>query len=172
MNNRSSKCVYQGKRFAVEVVEVLSRDNQMIEREMVVHPGAVVILPLLDEKNIVLIRNQRFAVGQTLWELPAGTREANEEPQVTAARELIEETGYRAHQISHLTTFYTTPGFCNEKMDAYVAKDLTFVGQKLEETEKIQVDIKPWNEVMKMIESGEICDAKTLTTLLYYFSRY
>jgi ADP-ribose pyrophosphatase len=107
-------------------------------------------------------------VGETLWELPAGTLEPKEHPQETAARELIEEIGYEAGQLEFLTTFYTTPGFSNERMFAYVGKDLKFVGQDLDETEKITVEKRSWNEVLKMMANGEIHDGKTLTTLLFF----
>jgi ADP-ribose pyrophosphatase len=156
---KDSTLVYKGSRFDVRKIG---------KREAVIHPGAVVILPLLDEKNIVMIRNERFAVGETLWELPAGTLEPKEEPYITAQRELIEETGYKAGQCDLLTTFYTSPGICNERMFAYVAKDLTYVGQKLEETEKITVEIMDWKRIKEMIYSGEIYDGKTLTTLLFW----
>lgn len=157
---KDSTLVFEGTRFCVRHIG---------KRDAVIHPGAVVILPLIDEKNIILIRNERFAVGETLWELPAGTLEPKEHPQQTAIRELIEETGYDAENIEFLTTFYTTPGFCNERIFAYVAKDLKFVGQDLDETEKITVEKLGWDEVLKMIRSGEIHDGKTMTTLLFYY---
>ncbi|QLH35152.1 MAG: NUDIX hydrolase [Parachlamydiaceae bacterium] len=159
---KDSALVFSCSRFSV-------RNNG--KRDAVIHPGAVVILPMLDEHTLILIRNERFAIGKTLWELPAGTLETNEHPQETAARELVEETGYEAGKIEFLTDFYTTPGFCNEKMFAYTAKDLKLVGQKLEETENIIVEQRTWNEVLKMIFNGEIHDAKTLTTLLFYYYR-
>lgn len=155
----NSKLIYQGSRISVRQVD---------HRDLVVHPGAVIILPILDDNQIILIRNERFAVGETLWELPAGTLEPKEHPQETAGRELIEETGYEAAHIEFLTSFYTTPGFCNEKMFAYVAKNLKFVGQKLDATEKITVEIVQWKNVFTMIENGEIKDGKTLTTLLLF----
>lgn len=156
---KNSTLVFHGARFDVRHID---------HRDAVIHPGAVVILPLIDEKNIIMIRNERFAVGETLWELPAGTLEPQEHPQMTATRELIEETGYEAGQIEFLTEFYTTPGFCNERMFAYVAKDLKLVGQDLDDNEKITVENLGWNEVLSMIRKGKIHDGKTLTTLLFY----
>ncbi len=125
-------------------------------------------MPLFDEDSIVMIRNQRVAVGEVLWELPAGTLEPEEAPAVTAYRELIEETGYEAAEIESLTNFYSSPGICNEVMHVYVAKDLKFVGQQLDAREVITPEIVSWSKVMKMIKSGEIKDGKTLTTLLFY----
>ena len=115
-----------------------------------------------------MIRNERFVVGKTLWELPAGTLELDEKPRSTAERELLEETGYRANTFKFLTQFYTTPGFCNETMFAYVATDLQMVGQKLDETENIAVEKLSWDRVLEMVRIGEICDGKTISTLLYY----
>ncbi len=94
----------------------------MTEREFVSHPGAVVILPLLTPTTLILIRNHRFAIDQSLWELPAGTLEPNEDLLVCAHRELEEETGYRAKQMTPLLEFFSSPGYCNEKLFVYKAK--------------------------------------------------
>jgi ADP-ribose pyrophosphatase len=153
--------LFKGKRIDLYVVN---------QRECVIHPGAVVILPLLSSSEVIMIRNERFVLNECLWELPAGTLESNEEPFATAARELIEETGYQAKEITPLFDFYTTPGFCNEKIYAFLATDLTFVGQALEETEKITTEILSWEKVLEMIQEGVIHDGKTIATLLYYRS--
>jgi ADP-ribose pyrophosphatase len=168
LNLRDSFLEYEGVRFDVRSVEMPGKGDTKIKRDVVIHPGAVVILPLIDKNTIILIKNERFAVSKTLWELPAGTLEPQEPPLDTAYRELEEETGFRASQMDHLITFYTTPGICNEVMHAFVARDLSYVGQHLDDSERITVHKKSFEEVMKMIESGSICDAKTLTTLLFY----
>ena len=113
--------IFQGVKFGVERRRVPTRDGGSAIREVVVHPGAVVVLPFLDDGRVVMIRNRRFAVDETLWELCAGTLEPGEDPAVTAARELVEETGYEASSIEALTTFYTSPGICDERMYAFVA---------------------------------------------------
>ncbi len=164
----ASRCVFKGRRFDVCSLEVKVDEAHSVRREAVVHPGSVVILPILDRETILLIRNQRFAVGERLWELPAGTLEPQEPPLETAKREIIEETGYRADQVDPLLTFYTTPGFCTEKMYAFVAQGLHLIGQKLDEGEDILVETVSWKKALAMIDDGTIRDAKTLVTLLYY----
>lgn len=163
----SSTCVYQGKRISLYTPEIQLADGKSHRKELVAHPGAVVILPFFNKDNIILIRNYRVAIDKTLWELPAGTLEPEEPPHVTAHRELIEETGYEAKKMTKVMTFYTTPGFTNEQMHAYIAEDLTFVGQDLEENEQIEVVRKPFTDAIHMIKSGEIQDAKTIALLLF-----
>jgi len=138
------------------------------QREAVIHPGAVVILPLLSDREVIMIRNERFIVDECLWELPAGTLEPEETPKDTAERELLEETGYKADRISPLCSFYTTPGFSNEKMYAFAAQGLCFVGQDLDDTENITTEALGWDKILKMIKEGAIHDGKTIAVLLYY----
>ena len=161
---KNSKRVFKGVRFNVHTLEPAPGQK----REVVVHPGAVLILPLLDPKTVVMIRNERFAVGEILWELPAGTLELNETPIETAMRELEEETGYKANQIEPLFKFYTTPGFCNEQIHVFLAQDLEHVGQKLDESEKIIVEPVKLTGALDMIKSNAIHDGKTIAALLYY----
>lgn len=162
-----SETLFRGVKFAVERRLVPTGDGGTAMREVVLHPGAVVVLPLLDDGRIVMIRNHRFAVGETLWELCAGTLEDGESPEETAGRELVEETGYRAGRLEPLTTFYTTPGICTERMHAFLATDLTEVGQDLEETERIEVEAVTRERALEMVASGEVRDAKTIATLLF-----
>jgi len=138
------------------------------DREIVVHPGAVVILPLLSANDIVMIHNFRPAVGQELIELPAGTLESGENPAESAARELEEETGYRAGSIEPLCQFYTTPGICTEHMYAFVGRDLEKTAQKLDDTEQIRTEVFTWNIALDMISTGKIVDGKTIATLATY----
>ena len=160
--------IFTGVKFAVDLVQAPTRDGGSVQRELVVHPGAVVILGVLDDGRIVLIRNRRFAVAQTLLELPAGTLEPGEDPAVCAGRELIEETGYEASHIEPLCRFFTSPGICTEQMHAFVATGLRHVGQALEETEQITVVPTPPEEVLAMIQRNEIRDGKTIAAVLHH----
>ncbi len=134
------------------------------------HPGAVVILPLLDAGRIVMIRNYRHSVQRELLELPAGTREPDEEPIETAARELVEETGYRAGKLSPLASFYTSPGITNEWMHAFTATDLTRVGQNLDPGEELVPEICDLAKARRLLATAAIEDAKTLAVLGIYFA--
>lgn len=158
--------VHQGKLLAIELLSWVDEQGQKIHREVVRHPGAVVIVPLLGQKRVVLIKNHRIAVDDALWELPAGTREKDEDPITTAARELEEETGYKAGRIEAIGKFFTSPGFCDELIHVFVACDLEFVGQRLEAHEKIEVHDLSWANTLAMIDDGTICDCKTIAALL------
>jgi ADP-ribose pyrophosphatase len=157
---------YQGRLLAVEV---LSRGE--VSREVVRHPGAVLIVARLDGDRLALVRNYRVAVMQRLWELPAGTLEPGEPPEIAAGRELEEETGYRAARIEHLGDFYTSPGFCDELMRVYTAEKLEFVGQRLEPHEDIEVGVVTVDEALAMIDDGRIIDGKTIAALYLWMRR-
>lgn len=163
-----STLAFHGVRFDVRACDIASSNGEMRRHEAVVHPGAVVILPIVDDKSIIMIRNYRFAVGETLWELPAGTLEPEEETENTAYRELIEETGYQANSMELLGRFYSSPGISNEVLTAYIARDLHFVGQNLDDTEVITAEILSWEQVMAMVHSREIRDNHALSTLFLY----
>jgi len=143
-------------------------DGSRHVREIVDHPGAVVITPILDDGRVCLIHNYRVAVGRTLVELPAGTLEKGEDPEATAARELSEETGYRAESIEKLLEFVMSPGILNERMYLFLARGLQAGPTALESGENIQTLVVDWTEAMRMVFDGTIVDAKTLVGLLYY----
>lgn len=147
-------------------------DGREIVREVVEHPGAAVILPVLDDGRILLIRNVRRTVGKVLWELPAGTLDPGETPEACAAREIEEETGYRAGTIVPLTSFYASPGILDERMHGYLATDLTPSTQNLDEDEEIQVFPIPQWQVRDMIKDHHIEDGKTIALLLYWMHMY
>ena len=147
-------------------------DGAEIVRDVIEHPGAAVILPLLDDGRVVLIRNVRRTVGKVLWELPAGTLDPGEAPEACAARELEEETGYRAGSIVPLTEFFASPGILNERMYGYLAVDLEQTSQALDHDEEIEVFPIPQWQVRDMLKDGHIEDAKTITLLLYWMHLY
>lgn len=147
---------------------VVERQLQNRAFPVICHPGAVVILPWVDSKHICLITNQRNAVGQRLIELPAGTREPDESPNETATRELAEETGYRAQRMEPLFSYFVSPGILDEKMYAFVAHDLSPGETQLMDDEDIDTMIVEFAQAIHWIGEGKICDAKTISTLLYY----
>lgn len=168
MSDSERKRVFEGVKFSVDVVRRPKRGGGYARREVVLHPGAVVVLGLLPGDQVVLIRNERFAIGQELLELPAGTLEPPEPPEICAGREMIEETGYQPGNVELLTKFFTSPGICTELMYAYLATDLKQVGQHLEETERITVQPTPLDQALDYVRQGVIQDGKTIATLLYF----
>ena len=155
------------RRFRVERVTQRMPDGQEHAREVVRHPGAVVILPLL-EQGIIMVRNYRVAVGRTLFELPAGTLDPGEAPLETAHRELAEETGYRAARMEPLVSFYMSPGILDERMHVFVARDLTPGKMDLDAGEQLEPFAITWDKALALLARGEIEDGKTIAALLYY----
>lgn len=156
------------RKFRVVRRFVTGRDGKPHPKEIVEHPGAVTILPIFRDGRVCLIRNQRTAAGKTLVELPAGTLEPNEDPAVTAVRELAEETGYRTDSVEKLCEFFMSPGILTERMYLYVARDPQPGETALEPGENIETLVVSWDDAMKMVGDGTIEDAKTLVGLLYY----
>ena len=161
--------VYDGKKVRLELHHLEDEETgRRHKREVCVHPGAVVILPFVDPEHILMIRNRRYVVGETLIELPAGTLEKNEDPMNCAGRELIEETGYIAGRLKPIGNYYTAPGILSEKMYAFAAYDLTRAKAALEEGEEIELAPANLDEAIDMIRDGLIKDAKTIATLMMY----
>lgn len=158
--------LHRGRRFDFEIVAYPGPDGATIRREVVRHPGAVLILPVHDDGAVTLIRNFRIAVGERLYELPAGTLEPPEPPRDCAARELLEEAGLSARSIEPLIDFYTTPGLTDERMHAFIATGLSASSQRLEPDEQIEVHTVPADEALRMIADGRILDAKSILALL------
>src|SRR5438128_2992699 len=117
--------VHVGRKIQVHLDTTVLPDGTTIRRDVIVHPGAVVILPMVDDAHVCLLRNHRFIIGETLWELPAGTLEPGEPPEQAAVRELGEETGYTAGRWRKLAAAFASPGCLSELMHIYAALDLT-----------------------------------------------
>jgi ADP-ribose pyrophosphatase len=160
-----SKKVFSGRVFDVTVDTVREADRTYI-REVVHHPGSAVILPAFDDDTVGFVRQYRHPAVKYLLELPAGTLNDRERPEVGAARELEEELGMIAGRLEKLAEFFVSPGFCEEKMWIYLATDLVPTAQKLEDDELIEVVRLPIERALQMISDGEIEDAKTIIGLL------
>ncbi|MGE0609859.1 MAG: NUDIX hydrolase [Pirellulales bacterium] len=158
----------QTSRFTVVRQQRRGKEGGTLVKEIIQHPGAVAVLPILEDGRVCLIHNERMAVDDTLVELPAGTIEPGEDPAASAARELAEETGYTAANLEHLHDFWMSPGILRERMHLFLATGLTAGPAHLEEDESIQTLLVPWDEAIELIASGRIQDAKTLVGLLYY----
>jgi ADP-ribose pyrophosphatase len=164
------RILYQSDRLTLVERDLPRADGGTTARAFIRHPGSVVILPVLDDGRIVLIRNRRHAVGHTLWELPAGTLHMDEPFDCCAARELEEETGYASATLEPLLSFYAAPGSSDERMHAFVARDLRPTRQQLDPTEQIAVHVVEEAEVRAMVRDGRIEDAKSLCTLLFWWA--
>jgi ADP-ribose pyrophosphatase len=163
-----SEILLECRRFHVVRVEHTDGAGRSHQREVIRHPGSVVIVPCVDDEHVCLIRNYRAAVDETLVELPAGTLEVGEDPQMTAYRELTEETGYRAQRMKLMHSFYAAPGILDEQMSLYEATGLTAGKPQREAGEQIENLVVSWQKAVDMIRVGEIHDAKTIVGILYW----
>lgn len=163
--------LFTAKRFHVERVAQPCNDGSVRDREIVVHPGAVVVIPLVTPDTVCLVEVLRVAVGETLLELPAGTLDRDEPPLQTAARELAEETGYRAASIEPAGELWMSPGILRERMHLFVARELSAGSQALEPGELITTRVVPWSEAVAMCLDGRIHDAKSVAAILLHETR-
>jgi ADP-ribose pyrophosphatase len=167
----NSRLLHEGKSFSFKTDQVELPNGRMTTRDIVDHPGAVAIVPVLDGSRIVLVKQFRYAVGKELFEIPACTLERGEEPDACAARELREETGYKAKSMKRLLSCYMAPGYSNEVIHLYVATGLEKGEKETEEDEEIAVEAVGFDETLRMIEENEIEDAKTIVGVLSYLTR-
>jgi ADP-ribose pyrophosphatase len=166
----SSTYIYKGKIIKLRQDKVKLPDGKETTREIIEHPGAVVILALTDDQKIIMIRQFRVAANEVLWELPAGKVEDGEDLVRCAKRELEEETGYYPRKIKKLLSFFSTPGFCNERLTLFLAEDLEERSKNEDDDEFIQVKSLKISEVLKMIKGNVIKDAKTIIGILFLVS--
>ena len=164
----SSEVIYDGPIFGVRRDQVLEPGGLRTTREVITHPGSVVVLPLLADGRILLIRQYRHATRQYLWELVAGRIDPGESAKEGAARELTEETGYRAKKLTTFLDLFPTPGFLEERMWILLAEGLTAGEANPEEDEKITAKAFTGAQIEQMIRANELRDAKTIAGLLYF----
>src|SRR5882762_263243 len=165
----SSTTIYEGPVFGIRRDEIIEPSGVRTVREMITHPGSVVVLPVLPDGRIVLIRQYRYAAKQYLWELVAGRIDAGETPKVAAARELVEETGFRAKRFRIFLDIFPTPGFLEERMFILLAEGLTAGEAEPEEDEKIISRSHDRKQLEEMIRGGKLRDAKSIAGILFYF---
>jgi len=165
----SSTTIYEGAVFGIRRDEVIEPSGVRATREVITHPGSVVVLPVLPDGKILLIQQYRHATRQYLWELVAGRMDPGETPKVAAARELIEETGYRAKRLRVFLDVFPTPGFLEERMFILLAERLIAGEAEPEEDEKIISRAYSRKQLEGMIRGGKLRDAKSIAGILFYF---
>ena len=157
--------LYTGKIFDVVLERVTLPNGAVKDREIVRHPGAAAMVPLLDDGRVVLIKQYRHAVGEFVWEIPAGTLEPEEAPMACARRELVEEIGYEAANLEKLTEILPAPGYTDEHIHIFLATGLKPVNQRLEDDEVLELQPTVLETALAMVAQGEIRDAKTIAGL-------
>jgi ADP-ribose pyrophosphatase len=167
-----SRRVYSGRVINVDIDTVRFPNGEAGELEMVRHPGASAVVPLVSDPDggdphLLLIKQYRYAADDFIYEIPAGKLDGDEDPRLCAERELREETGCTAERLEHLCTFFTTPGFTDEKIHAFVASGLTRGDVSHERDEFMTVETVPLSRALELIRIGELRDAKSALAILY-----
>ena len=167
-----SRVAYEGRIVNLRVDTVQLSRGTLGTREIVEHADCVCVVPLDDQGNVIMVQQYRKPAEETLLEIPAGGIEKGEVSQEAALRELQEETGYTSDKIQHLSSFWTTPGFCTELMHSYLATDLRPSSLSPDEDEDIQVVRVPLDQIPDMVRLGQIKDAKSIASLLMALHLY
>jgi len=167
-----SRYVYRGKILNMRVDTVELPGGGRGTREVVEYAGAVAVVALDSDGQVLLVRQYRYPVGRTLLEIPAGKLEPGEDPETSALRELREETGFSARRLDRLLRFFSTPGFTSEEMHLFLATDLDPGEPAPDEDECVEVVRVPLVEARAMVDRGEICDAKSIIGILAACARY
>lgn len=162
----SSREIYDGRIIHVKEDTVLLPNGELAGRELVMHHGGVGVIAVDEDKNVLTVTQYRKPYDEMVLEVPAGKLEKGEDPQTAGIRELQEETGYQAKNVEYLGKYYPTPGYCSEIISLYLATDLTFVGQNLDDGEFVEVKKIPLNTLVEMVMNNEIFDAKTAIAIL------
>jgi ADP-ribose pyrophosphatase len=165
-NTPERRVIYRGRKIDLALQSVVLADGSPAEREVVVHNGAVALVPLVDADHICLVENRRYAVGKVLLEVPAGTIDPGETPEQTAARELAEETGYSAGRIVRVRDWFVSPGILSERMFLFRCEDLQPGPTRHQADECLKPVVVSWDEALRMVRDGRIEDAKTMLALL------
>ncbi|MFV0441625.1 MAG: NUDIX domain-containing protein [Lachnospirales bacterium] len=168
----SSKEMYKGKIFTIKQDEITLPDGKIGKRDILIHSGAAAVLPVDENGNIILVRQYRHPIKETILELPAGKLEVGEDPMLCGKRELEEEIGYTSSDFTFMFKTAIAVGYSSEIIHIYLAKDLVKGVQNLDDGEFLDVETYTLDEVLKMIKNGEITDSKTIATVLYYKEFY
>jgi ADP-ribose pyrophosphatase len=161
-----SEYLYRGSIIKLRLDQARLENQNVVSREIVEHPGAVAIVAIDQASRVLLVRQYRAGAARETLEIPAGTLKEGEDPALCATRELKEETGYSAAQWEPMGSFFSSPGFCTERMFLFLARDLTAGMAAPEEDELITVEWLPLAQALDAIERGEIVDAKSMVGLL------
>lgn len=161
---KTMKCdrIYEGKILNLKIETVELPDKKYSKREIIEHPNGVAIIPIIDDNKMIMVRQYRKAVEKIMLEIPAGILEVTEEPREAALRELKEETGYDAEKLKYIMEFYTSPGYCDEKIYLFLAENLKEGEIDLDPEEAVEHEIYSIEELVKMVNRGEIVDSKTI----------
>lgn len=168
--NRKS-VLHQGRVFALTRENITLENGATIDIDIIRHPGAAAIVAVSDDNNVILIKQYRHAIGGYIWEIPAGTLNPNESPLTCGKRELIEETGFSAQNWQKLGEITPVPGYSDERIHLFLAKELLPAEQKLDHDEMLNVHPVPFEEAIEMIHTGKIQDAKSITGLMMAYYR-
>lgn len=164
-----TKEIFDGRIISLQVDDVELPNGKTSKREIVKHPGAVAIIALTDDNEILFVKQYRKPLERSLIEIPAGRIEPNEDPKITAIRELEEETGYTTEDVSYVTSFYTSPGFADEIIHIYYSNQLTRLSEKVQgdEDEFVELYTLTIEEANEKLRNKEIYDAKTVYALQF-----
>ena len=163
----SSRNIYNGRVVRLDVDRIVEPSGMEVEREIVRHPGAAVLLPVTSDGRVILIRQFRYAAGETLLEVPAGTIDPGETPEETAGRELLEETGYHSRRLEKLAEFFPSPGILAERMHLFLATELEKREASPDADESLQIVELAWERALALEPGTDVRDAKTIVALSF-----